>query len=154
LLEDSQASVPPGLRGFKVLSMNRIERAYNNYSILIAEPDREYQRELAHVLSPSGFKTYIAETSSEAMDILDTEAIHLLILDAVLKGMGPFEMLHMVNESFPPLPCILISDYLSKEEQINALLSKVHSVFPKPPNFDLMRETIAHLIYKYYIGSL
>jgi len=131
--------------------MDFSQKSYDDYSILIAEPDKECQAELAHILTPAGFKTYIAESGSQVLDILDTEAIHLLILDAILHGMGAFEILHMIEENFSPLPCILISDYISKEDQINALLSRVNTIFPKPVNFGLVRETVGHLIERYYI---
>ena len=134
--------------------MDFSQNTYNKYSILIAEPDKECQTELTHILTPAGFRTYIAESGSEVMDILDTEAIHLLILDAFLRGMGAFEILHMIQENFCPLPCILISDYISKEDQINALLSRVNTIFPKPVNFGLVRETVGHLIDRYYIEGV
>jgi CheY-like chemotaxis protein len=68
--------------------------------------------------------------------------------------MGAFEILHMIQENFTPLPCILISEYISKEDQINALLSRVNTIFPKPVNFGLVRETVGHLIERYYIEGI
>ena len=124
---------------------------FSKYSILIAETDRECQREIEYVLRPAGFRTYITESGIEAIDILNSENIHLLIMDTLLRGMGGLEVFRYACENFPPLPCILLSEHISKEDQINALISHVNTIIPKPLNVNLVKEMVLHLIDRYYI---
>ena len=57
-------------------------------------------------------------------------------------------------ENFPPMPCILLSDYISKEDQIKALCARVNTIIPKPLDFRLVRTTVGNLIDKYYSSQL
>jgi len=132
--------------------MTFTEKGYQQYSILIAEADRDCRQKLQKVLMPAGFKTYVTESGIEAIDIVNSEAIHLLILDTILRGMGGLDVFRFILEKFPPMPCILLSDYISKEDQISALCARVSTIMPKPLNFRLVRETVDHLIERYYIN--
>jgi len=68
--------------------------------------------------------------------------------------MGGLDVFRLIVEESPPMPCILLSDYISKEDQISALCAHVNTIIPKPPNFRLVRETVGHLIDRYYIDHL
>ena len=60
--------------------MTFADRSYEQYSILIAEADGDCRNNLQKVLRPAGFKTYVTESGIEAIEIINSEAIHVLIL--------------------------------------------------------------------------
>ena len=62
---------------------------------------------LCEVLSPQGFRTLLAEDGEQAVRIVRTERVHLVLLDMHMPKLTGLETLRQVKQLKALLPCIL-----------------------------------------------
>jgi CheY-like chemotaxis protein len=88
-------------------------------SLLITDDDRNFRETLEAVFAPRGFHTLLAGTGEEALRIIHTQEVHLLLLDVHMPKMTGLETLRLVKQFKAMLPCILMSaewdDWLLEE---------------------------------------
>jgi CheY-like chemotaxis protein len=68
------------------------------------------------VLSEQGYEVWTAEDGLEALDLLPRLRPDLIITDMIMPRMLGSELLEIVRERFPRLPCIAVSGEFSGEE--------------------------------------
>src|SRR5262249_34295668 len=79
------------------------------YSILIADDDRSCREALREIMEPEGYRTLLASSGEEALDIAREEAIHLALLDMHMPSLTGLETLQMLRQGQAMLPCILVT---------------------------------------------
>lgn len=100
-------------------------------SILITDDDRQFRQTLQELLEPRGFRTLQARDGLEAVEIVQRESIHLLLLDLNMPRLSGLETIRLVKKIRATLPCILISanaDAVADQAQ----QCEVFSVLKKP----------------------
>jgi DNA-binding NarL/FixJ family response regulator len=84
-------------------------------SILLVEDHKIMAETLVHVLSTRGkFKVAdVAQSAEEALEWLSEEQVEhqvdLALVDVVLPSISGIELVSMIQEKFPNLPCLMIS---------------------------------------------
>ena len=101
-------------------------------SILITDDDRDFRETLSGVLEPRGFRTLLADNGQQALDIVQTEPVHLLLIDMHMPRLTGLETLRLVKEIKAMLPCILLSGMLDDAIRHEAEQAQVFSVLAKP----------------------
>ena len=101
-------------------------------SILITDDDRDFRETLSGVLEPCGFRTLLADDGQQALDIVQSEPVHLLLLDMHMPRLTGLETLRLVKKIKAMLPCILLSGMLDDAIRHEAEQAKVFSVLAKP----------------------
>jgi CheY-like chemotaxis protein len=101
-------------------------------SILITDDDRDFRETLGQVLAPRGFRTILAGDGEEALDIVRTVEVHLLVLDMHMPKLTGLETLRLVREIKAMLPCILLSAKLDECLREEAEHAQAFSVLAKP----------------------
>ena len=91
-------------------------------SLLITDDDPDFRETLAGVFEPRGFHTLTACNGEEALEIVHTQEVHLLLLDVHMPKLTGLETLRRVRQFRAMLPCILMSahwdDTLIQEAQV------------------------------------
>jgi hypothetical protein len=67
------------------------------YSILITDDDRDSRETLRDIVAPQGYRTILAASGEEALEIIHVEPIHLVLLDmhmARLTGLETVRLMH------------------------------------------------------------
>ncbi len=101
-------------------------------SILITDDDRDFRETLGQVLEPRGFRTMLANDGQQALDIVRTEQVHVLLLDMHMPRLTGLETMRLVKEIKAQLPCILLSGLLDDTIRREAKLARAFSVLAKP----------------------
>lgn len=101
-------------------------------SILITDDDRDFRETLGKVLAPRGFRTILAGDGEEALHIVRTVEVHLLVLDMHMPKLTGLETLRLVREFKAMLPCILLSGRLDECLREQAEDAQAFSVLSKP----------------------
>jgi CheY-like chemotaxis protein len=78
-------------------------------SLLITDDDLEFRETLQEVFEPRGFRTLLAGDGEEALHIVRTEEVHLVLLDVHMPKLTGVETLRQVRQFRAMLPCILLS---------------------------------------------
>ena len=81
-------------------------------SLLITDDDPGYRETLRVVFEPRGFRTILAGDGEEALRIVHTQTVHLVLLDMHMPRLTGLETLRLLKEFRAMLPCILLSAQL------------------------------------------
>jgi len=101
-------------------------------SLLITDDDRDFRETLREVLEPKGFRTVLAGDGEEALRIVRTREVHLVLLDMYMPKLTGIETLRLVRQFRALLPCILLSGQLDEVVIEQAQRLHAFSVLPKP----------------------
>lgn len=104
-------------------------------SLLITDDDRDFRETLCGVFEPRGFRTLSAGDGTEALRIVETEAVHLLLIDMHMPKLTGLETLRRVRQRHLVLPCILMSARLDERLTAAALAESAFAVLAKPIRF-------------------
>jgi CheY-like chemotaxis protein len=83
-------------------------------SLLITDDDDDFRETLRGVFEPRGFRTLLAGNGEEALDIVHTQEVHLILLDVHMPKLTGLETLRLVKQFKALLPCILLSAELDE----------------------------------------
>jgi CheY-like chemotaxis protein len=101
-------------------------------SLLITDDDVGFRETLRIAFEPKGFRTLLAGDGEEALDIIRTREVHLVLLDMHMPKLTGLETLRRVKQFKALLPCILLSAHLDEFVVEQARLAHAFSVLSKP----------------------
>jgi len=101
-------------------------------SLLITDDDRDFRETLQGVFEPLGFRTLLAGDGEEALKIVGSEEVHLLLLDMHMPKLTGLETLLRVKQIKAILPCILMSADADEVLAEQARRAQAFSVLSKP----------------------
>src|ERR1700680_2810066 len=126
---------------------------YKPYSILITDDDSGSREALREIVEPEGYRTLLASSGEEALDIVREQNVHLALFDVHmprLTGLETVALVHQINEL---LPCILVTANASDDLLRQAFSVRAYSVIPKPVSKNVLLYTVVRALMKAY-GSL
>ncbi|OHB68528.1 MAG: hypothetical protein A2V70_04205 [Planctomycetes bacterium RBG_13_63_9] len=101
-------------------------------SLLITDDDLGFRETLQRVFEPEGFHTILAGDGEEALRVVRTQEVHLVLLDMHMPKLTGLETLRLLKQFRAMLPCILLSAQLDELIIEQARLAKAFSVLAKP----------------------
>jgi CheY-like chemotaxis protein len=131
-----------GLSGMKATN--------ESYSILITDDDRRCREALREIMEPEGFRTLQASSGEEALDIVQEEPVHLLLLDVHLPRLTGLETLQLVRQLNARLPCILVTGEADERLLRQAQQAHAYSVIPKPVSKNVVLYTVVRALVRFY----
>ena len=120
------------------------------YSILITDDDIGCRQALRDIMEPEGYRTYLASSGEEAVDIVQQEPIHLALLDMHMPRLTGLETLELVRQTNALLPCILITADPDEGLMRQAFRARAYSVIPKPVSPNMLLYTMVRALMKVY----
>src|SRR5271170_3228901 len=83
------------------------ENMVKTYSILITDDDPGCREVLRDIFEPEGYRTLLASSGEEAIDIVRDQPVHIALLDMHMPRLTGLETLELVRQINNLLPCIL-----------------------------------------------
>ena len=120
------------------------------YSILITDDDPESRETLREIVEPQGYRTVLASSGEEAVDIVRDDDIHLALLDVHMPRMSGLETLQLVHQIKALLPCILVTADATEDLMRQAFTCNAYSVIPKPVSKNVLLYTLVRALMKAY----
>ena len=120
------------------------------YSILITDDDRGCRETLREIVEPEGFRTVLASSGEEALDIIRGEMIHLALLDMHMPTLTGLETLRLVRQINALLPAILVTADASDSLLRQACQLHAYSVIPKPVSKNVVLYTVVRALARSY----
>lgn len=103
------------------------------YNILICDDEKDIVNALKIYLSAPDLNFFEAENGIEALDIIKTEEIHLVLLDVMMPKMNGIETLNKLRE-FSNIPVIILSAKSEDTDKILGLNIGADDYITKPFN--------------------
>ncbi|NMM65434.1 sigma-54-dependent Fis family transcriptional regulator [Clostridium sp. P21] len=101
-------------------------------SILIVDDELNVTKLLEKVFIKEGYNTYIASSGKEALSIIDSHCIDIIITDIKMPGMTGIELLSEIKSIDPCIEVILITAFATMETAIEALKIGARDYITKP----------------------
>ena len=121
-----------------------------SYSILITDDDRGCRETLREVLEPQGYRTLMASSGQEALDLAQQDQIHLALLDMHMPDLTGLETVRLLHQINALLPCILITGDTSESLMRQACQAHAYSVLHKPVSRGLVLHTVIRALLRFY----
>lgn len=116
-------------------------------SILVADDEPLMRSVSVEILRLSGYDTLTADNGYQALEILRTQSVDLVITDVMMPEMNGIELLRRIREEVSDtFPVIIVSGSLLNAAR--SLEDAFTVALDKPFDLHVLLETIAHLIQR------
>lgn len=122
----------------------------NPVSILVTDDDAGFRQTLLDVIAPEGFHTLQAADGQEALEIVEREPVHLLLLDMHMPRLTGLETIQRVKQFHADLPCILLSAKADAWLVEQARKAQAFEVLPKPVSRQRVIDTVRAALRRAY----
>jgi CheY-like chemotaxis protein len=123
----------------------------NRFRILVADDDRGNRETLAEVLETRGFQPVLAKDGGEAVEIVQVQMVHLVLIDMHMPRLTGLEAVaHLRQTLHKVLPTVLMTADATADLMKQAMQAQVYSVIPKPINLNLVLHTLAKALEAVY----
>lgn len=102
------------------------------FHILVADDDKNTRRLLKAVLEADGYKVSSAENGKEALKIIESEVIDLVVLDIMMPEMDGYEFTKALRDAKNNLPVLMVSAKQTSEDKQKGFLSGTDDYMTKP----------------------
>ncbi|GAC1400653.1 MAG: response regulator [Chloroflexota bacterium] len=125
-------------------------------SILIVDDSPSATPELRALLEGEGYQVLTALRGEEALDILQTSKVDLIVSESLLPGMDGFDFVRRVREipRFALLPIIMLTVRSTTEDYTAGFASGAHEYFVKPMEAPKILAAIRGLLARFELGKL
>ena len=120
------------------------------YSLLITDDDPAARESLREIFEPVGYRTLLAESGEEAIDIVQHQDVHLALMDMHLPKLTGLETMQIVRQIKGLLPTILISADHDDNLLRKALSAHAFCVLAKPVSRNVVIYVVSRAIEKFY----
>jgi len=120
------------------------------YSVLITDDDSGSREALRDIIEPEGYRTLLASSGEEALDIVREESVHVALFDMNMPKLSGLETLELVREINRMLPVILVTADRTEGLMRQALRAQAYSVIAKPVSKHIVLYTVVRALARAY----
>ncbi len=91
--------------------------------VLVVDDNEFFRNAVERMLARAGFTVTAARDGAEAMGVVSTQPVDLVLCDVKMPGISGHELVRQVHDVNPDLPCIVITGYGGAEASLEALQS-------------------------------
>ena len=106
------------------------------FNILIVDDEKNIRTGLAKALELDGYKTYTAADGLEALELIETEEIDLIIADLRMPNLSGEQLLRKVVDTYPTIPVIILTGHGTIETAVQAMRDGAYDFLTKPVSLD------------------
>lgn len=121
-------------------------------TILIVDDSIEMLEVLRRQLSSLNFYTFQASNVSDAIEILKTTPIDMLITDLQMPGIGGMQLVKYAGEHFPNIPTLVITGFPSVSGALEAVKSGVLDYLVKPFTQSELKNAVEESLLKFSLN--
>ena len=123
-------------------------------SILIVDDDRDIVRAISLLLEKQGYRLYTAYNGLDALDIVSTTPLHLILLDIMMPSLDGLSAMMKIRSS-KNIPIILLSAKTEDSDKILGLSMGADDYIAKPYNPDELLARVQAQLRRYLtLGSV
>ena len=112
--------------------------------VLVVDDEQSMRDMLRIVLRRDGYDVLVARNGAEAIEILQREAIDLLLSDIRMPDVSGVEVLRAAKDANRDVIAIMMTAFASTDTAVEALRLGAHDYFTKPFSMDELRLKVRH----------
>jgi DNA-binding response OmpR family regulator/putative methionine-R-sulfoxide reductase with GAF domain len=117
-------------------------------TILVVDDDKLFLTQVQEELGKAGFAIQSAESADKALQILERETVHAIVLDIIMPGMDGLELLPRLRATYPQIPVVVASGRASLLTGLQSMRLGAVDFLRKPLNFEELARMLAGAIQK------
>ena len=102
------------------------------FRVLVAEDDPSTQKLLCAILKMNGYETVAASDGQQALDLLDTTQVDLLLCDIMMPRLDGLELTGQLRESGSTLPILMVTAKAQPQDKYTGFLVGTDDYITKP----------------------
>ena len=116
--------------------------------ILIVDDEADFRNSCSRLLAGRGYDVAIAENGLVALEIIDKENPHLVLLDLKMPVMSGDEALEIIHEKYPHLPVIMLTGHGDITNSVACMKRGAYDFLTKPFDTDYFLMTVTRAVEK------
>lgn len=108
------------------------------FKILVVEDDNELNQLFCRTLSRNGYVALAVLDAAQALEVLEKEAVDLIISDVMMPGMDGFEFVRQLRDANMTLPVMIITAKSDIKDKQSGFLSGADDYMVKPVDLQEM----------------
>lgn len=121
-----------------------------NHKILVVDDNQDIRDLVVHILNADGFHVYSALDGENALAILNSNPVDLVLLDVMMPGLSGLDVLKEIragsNKKIHDIPVMMITAKSSTEDIDQALAIGANSYVVKPFRGTTIREKVRAIL--------
>lgn len=109
-----------------------------NACILVVDDNPLMTKTLVDILSATGYTVHAAYSGSEALKILETNAVDILLTDVRMPDMNGVELYRKTRETHPNMVTFLMTAYAADHIIHAGMAEGIKTVLTKPLDIDML----------------
>jgi CheY-like chemotaxis protein len=125
----------------------------NRLTVLLANEQEGWHQTVRGLLEPQGVHTLVAHSGREALNLIESQPVHVAVLDQQMPQLGGLQVIKLMRESKTAAPApaaILLADQLTNHLLHEALGMHVFTVLAKPVDFNVLLDALARVLRRYH----
>lgn len=118
--------------------------------VLVVDDNQDVRELIVHILNADGFHVYAAIDGENALAILNSNPVDLVLLDVMMPGMSGLEVLKEIrtgsNKKIREIPVMMITAMSSTDDVDQALAIGANSYVVKPFRGTTIREKVRKIL--------
>ena len=114
-------------------------------TILVVDDDERVRSLLSETLEEKGRRVFTAASGSDALAVVTSTHVNLVLLDLAMPGMDGVETFRQIRRTQPDLPVVIITAYPDSDLMARAMEIGPFTILQKPVDIHQLRK-IAQLI--------
>jgi DNA-binding NtrC family response regulator len=103
---------------------------------MLVDDEERYLRTTAKLLEKRGIQVVTAQSGEQALELLKTHDVHVVILDVKMPGMDGFKTLRAIKTLYPPVEVIFLTGHATMDSAIEGLQFGAFDYVMKPADID------------------
>lgn len=122
----------------------------NRLTVLLANEQEGWHQTVRGLLEPQGVQTLSARSGREALQMIESQPIHVAVLDQQMPQLGGLQVIKLMREVHKAPPAILLANQLTNHLLREALGMHVFTVLSKPVDLNLLLDALARVLRRYH----
>jgi DNA-binding response OmpR family regulator len=118
--------------------------------VLVVDDNQDVRELIVHILNSDGFHVYAAVDGENALAILNSNPVDLVLLDVMMPGMSGLDVLKEIrtgsNKKIREVPVMMITAMSSTDDVDQALAIGANSYVVKPFRGTTIREKVRKIL--------
>lgn len=130
--------------------MGGSQMSQENLKVLVVDDNQDVRDLVVHILDADGFHVYSATDGENALAILNSNQVDLVLLDVMMPGKSGLEVLQEIrsgsNKKIREIPVMMITAKSSTDDIDQALALGANSYVVKPFRGTTIREKVRSIL--------
>ena len=115
-------------------------------TIVVVDDEKNIRETLKDVLEDEGYNILLAEDGQQALDVLNSKSVDVMLLDLWLPKIGGMEVLEKAKKKFSDIEIVIISGHGTIDAAVRATKIGAFDFIEKPLSLERVLKVVDHAI--------